>query len=399
MSNQTNESNVHPLLQTPSNVGIASRDELIAAYHKKIGALTNHFNTQKDLLSPAVPVTIYYLSDNGGDIDDTAPKEIDRFLSDSVNAVSFLSGITPPRILHGNTPAQNWVTSSFEFAQTTRYGLTGVGNVTFLNCAPRLDERGLAGNVSNKGEPIYVGILPNGHVISANSRYNFAFFRDIIEAGELEIFEANVQQDGTQFRSRDIFPTHTAILANLLTQNIAQWKPAMSLEERRTLLESVGYIDTKKQLDIEDIPKLSPFTIAHFDVHGNIKTNTRLSDLSDKQIETLKAAPFKVLINDKSIEARFTERMFDRADGEAGISTGSSGAAWQGAARDDGFLELSVIGGSAAKAIGLNIEDLRTATQLIIPAIQENVSPLIPPAPQTAAPIAGTGDHMAQKHS
>ncbi|MBL4803725.1 MAG: hypothetical protein JKY71_02580 [Alphaproteobacteria bacterium] len=360
---------IHPLVKQPTEVSMASRDAIIAAYHEKISALTGVFQKSHDLWNPPVPVTVYYYSDNGGRLDDTAPKEIQRFLNDSANAVSALSGIAPPRIEQANTPAQAWVQGGFDLAQTTRHGLSGVGNVTFLNCAPRIDERGQEGNVSNKGEPVYVGVLPNGHVVSANSRYNFTFFRDAIENGEMEVFAAAVQPDGTQFRSRDTFPMHSVLLANQLTQNIDKWKPEMSIEERRELLAATGYVDLDAPLTAEDIPALKQFSVAHIDVHGNIKLNTRTSELDPDVVAQLKDEPFKIQINGQTLDARFTDRMFDRAEGEAGFSVGSSGRDWQGAANHDGFIELSIIGGDAAEAFAIEAGQFKKPIELTIPGI------------------------------
>lgn len=417
---QLDKTKIHPLLRSPAEISMDYRDELMAAYHDRINSLT-HFMDYRDKLSsdchdglnslssifqashdqwqPPFPVTIYFYSDNGGRLDDTAPKEIQRFLNDSANAASVLSGITPPRIEQANTPAQAWVQGGFDLAQTTRHGLSGVGNVTFLNCAPRIDERGAEGNKSNKGEPIYVGILPDGHVVSANSRYNFAFFRDAIENGEIEIFESRVQPDGTQFRSRDIFPTHAVVLANQLTQNIDKWKPQMSIEERRELLAATGYVDLDAPLKAEDIPELEQFTVASIDVHENVKLNVRVSELDPQVIEHLKSNPFDIILNDATLaKASFTERMFDRKEDEPGFSVGSSGKAWQGAANPDGFIELSIIGGEAAKALKIEPSQFRKPLTITIPSLAELKETIqTPPAPVISNDTGG--EYGAEAHA
>lgn len=375
----TIEPKIHELLQKPPEVSLDYRASLITAYDEHIAGLTGNFNGQGATTS--VPVTVNFLSDNGGDLDDTAANEVAKALRDSASIVSVLSGIARPELSYNNTPAQSWVQSGFDFAQTTRYETRGVGNVTFLNCAPRLDERGQDGNKSNKGEPIYVAVLPDGHVISANSRYNFTFFRDMVENGELEIFEANVQCDGTQFRSRDIFPLHAMVLANQLAQNLSSLKPGMSLKQRKVFLEKIGYVNTEKPLILEDIPELQKFTVAQIDVHGNVKTNTRLSDLDDAQITALRSGPFKVLVGDQEFEAAFTDRMFDRGSDGRGLSVGSSGHDWQGADHGDGFIEISIIGGNAAQALGIEPEAMKTPIQIIILGIFEpelNTSNVVP---------------------
>jgi S-adenosylmethionine hydrolase len=378
--------NIHPLLQDPAEISIAYGKQLEAAHKAHITGLSEYFTATGRQVSPAFTVTVYYYSDNGGRLDDSAPKEIKSALNDFASIVQALTSIKQPKIEYDNTPAQAWVQGSFDLAQTTRFSRVGVGNVTFLNCAPRLDERGQNGNNTNKGEPIYVAMLPNGHIISANSRYNFTFFRDMVESGALEIFEANVQPDGTQFRSRDIFPLHAVVLANQATQNIEDWKPEMSLEERRAFLAKIGIVDTEKKLELADIPQLKRFTVAHIDVHGNVKTNTRLSDLTSGELDVLKARPFQIQVGDKLLTARLTERMFDRKDGEAGLSKGSSGHDWIGAAAKDGFLEVSIIGGDAAEALGVDPSGFRNPIEISIPALLEAAADDHEPDPLRAFP-------------
>lgn len=361
--------NIHPALRDLEEVSLASITNLARAYNEQTDKLSGQFFTAaNEKLLPPFPVKLFYYSDNSGNLEDTADKEVVSALVDSVDIVSGLSGIKAPEVISQKTLAQSWSTSGFDLAQTTRKSLRGVGRVTFLNCAPRLDERGADGNHSNKGEPVYVGILPNGHVITANSRYNFTYFRDLVENGTLELFEAKVQPDGTQFRSRDIFPAHAAVLAHRLTINSHLWKSEMSLDARRKLLEAVGYIKTNEPaLSAEDIPQLKQFSVASIDVHGNIKTNTRLSEL-DEQTKALitSGKPFRVQLGEKILDVRFTERMFDRKDGEAGLSEGSSGSNWIGAVANDGFLEVSIMGGIATEALGLTPADFKGAIELTL---------------------------------
>ncbi len=373
-----NNLNIHPALQNLKEVSLASIAKLAQAYNEQTDKLSGHFwAAANNKLIPPFPVKLFYYSDNGGNLEDTADKEVQKALVDSIDIVSGLSGIEAPEVISGKTLAQSWSTSAFDFAQTTRKSLRGVGRVTFLNCAPRLDERGADGNHSNKGEPVYVGILPNGHVITANSRYNFAYFRDMVEDGTLELFEAKVQPDGTQFRSRDIFPEHAAVLTHRLTINSHLWKSEMSLDSRRELLEAVGYIKTNEPaLRAEDIPKLNAFTVASIDVHGNVKTNTRLSELSEQTKAWLSSDKgVRIRLGDQVLNARFTERMFDRAEGETGFSVGSSGSNWVGAAADDGFLEVSIIGKAATDALELNPDDFKGVVELtLLDPVEDNVA-------------------------
>lgn len=411
--------NINPLLVNPQAINMAFAGQLQAEYQAYLGNLTSQFLTAADILKPSVPLTIYYYSDNDGQLNDTAGKEIQRHLHDYAKIVAALTGIEPPTIVYDNTRAQSWSTASFDVAQTTRFGILGVGNVTFLNCAPRLDETGegdltsaldrllgktfsreffnVTASTDNKGEPVYVAILPNGHIISANSRYNFTFFRDMVKNGTLEIFEANVQTDGTQFRSRDIFAPHSIVLGNLAIRELFQWievnklyvqsglNPRANLEARRQFAKNLFYVDLDKPLGLEDIPALSSFTIANMDVHQNLKLNTRLSELPEEARARLKAGPFLIQIGNHSMRGVFTDKMFDRMSrnpvtGEKGrregISPGSSGARWQGADHDDPLLEISIIHGKAAETLGITPDLLRKPVQVIIPGVYEGETSL-----------------------
>lgn len=325
-------------------------------------AKLNHFlNTWAQPIRPSLPITLAYLSDNGGEGADLARAEIKRHLHDYAALITRQSGFEKPEIIYEDVPAQNWIAGAFDLAQLTRQAVRGPGNITFLNCAPRLDQRGKEGN--NKGEPIYIGILANGNVISANSAHSFVFFRDLIENGALEIYEAKVQIDGTQFRSRDIFPLYALLVADRLARHTRAWQAAASIDDRRKLLQRLNFIDTNRVLMIATIPILPhEVIVVRTDVHGNLKTNKRWSELPPA-LRNHAGQRVSVVINGNAPqEAILSPSMFDRLTGQIGLSSGSSGQ-WEG---QDGFVEISIIGGNACQSLALSAEDLRRGAQVQI---------------------------------
>ncbi len=82
------------------------------------------------------------------------------------------------------------------------------GSLIYHNVAPlQDDEEARAGNA---GERLAFARLPTGvRVIGVNAGYAYAFVRDVAE----EIRWAAVAAEGSQFRSRDLFPKAAASIA------------------------------------------------------------------------------------------------------------------------------------------------------------------------------------------
>ncbi len=306
------------------------------------------------------PVTSTYISDNGG-VADLAIAEIEVNRADIQRIITTLSANTPPTRIYHDVPAQDWRAAGFDLAQLSRYRITGAGNTFFVNCAPRLEQRGVEGN--NKGEEVYVAMLPNGAVVSGVSPHSFTFFRDLVEDGNLEIYHVNVQTEGSQFRSRDFFPWYSELLAYNLAQQADGWKGNLSVEERREFLSNLGFIDTQAVLDLESIPDLSgQVVIARVDVHGNLKLNLSVSDVPEGWLgQTL-----NIRIKGQQFEGVIGQNMFDRGSEVRSISTGSSGAFADSAKKDHRFLQIAIIGRSLREDLGLTDQDLKEGVQVLI---------------------------------
>lgn len=350
-------------------------DELIQSinhyYAEKGGRKAHIFNEASGAL-PGSAYTVHYLSDNGGLDDDLAKKEIkSRFLAYR-KKISALAEESPPEWAYDDVPAQDSIAGAFDLSQLARDPQRDPGDIIFLNCAPRKRQRGEG--EKNLGESVYTGMLPNGTVIAAVGEESFTFFRDQIENGELELYKANVQLDGSQFRSRDYFPLYSLVLTHQLRRKENEgvsWEKNMSLEDRRDLLSSLGSVDTDHVLALEDIPSpLENARVVRVDTHGNLKFNIRAADLDP----ALLSEPVTIEINGMEKNVQLGESMFDVGGDKFSFSEGSTGI-WpdfKRAHRDDagelikwdvddkGFLQLALIGGDAAKYFGIDKYALRS---------------------------------------
>src|ERR687894_21143 len=110
------------------------------------------------------------------------------------------------------------------------------GTIIYHNVAPRADDE--AARAANAGERLAFARLPTGvRVIGVNAGHAFSFVRD----AAAELRWAAVPAEGSQFRSRDLFPQAAAQIA---------------LGEPDTL---AGKIDRS------DIPEIPPKRVAYVD--------------------------------------------------------------------------------------------------------------------------------------
>lgn len=376
----------------PSFVGndlIAQIDE---AYEAKGGLAAEFALAAKH---PAwSPVVLTYVSDNGN-YADLAAVEIKKRLNDITRKVAVVGDAAPTTHEYHDIPSMDWVAGATDTAQLARDTVRGPGNVIFVNCAPRLAQRGKEAN--NKGEEVYVAMLPNGTVISGVSTHSFAFVHDLVKEGELEIFRANVQIEGSQFRSRDFFPWFGKILAHNLAQNANGWKRDLSVEQRRVFLQQFSFVDTTKQIGLKDIPNLKEnIHVARVDTHGNLKLSITLSDAVDNGWAVvnqqggktvIEGVPLEVVVKNQRFNARITDSMFNTKAGETGIAQGSTGD-WPDSRQEyPRFLELALIGDSLRNHLRITDANLKDGLDVVIrPAIHDEDS---------AAPAAAFGHASA----
>ncbi len=345
-------------IPNPEFIGIDLIEDLKQQY-QEAGGLTAAFNVKTNI-NPWSPITSTYISDNGAAAD-LAIGEIKVNLADIHRIVTTLSEETPPQRIYHDVPAQDWRAAAFDLAQLSRFRISGAGNAFFVNCAPRLEQRGVEGN--NKGENVYVAMLPGGAVASGVSPHSFAFFRDLVEDDNLEIYKVDVQTEGSQFRSRDFFPWFSEILAYNLGDKAHGWKDDLSVEERREFLEQFNFIDTSEVLELKDIPDLTRQpVVARTDVHGNLKLSISTSDADPEWI----GQELEVTIKGQTFSAEIRKNMFDASSDKRGISTGSSGQFADSSKDDPRFLEIAIIGKSLREDLGITDQDLKEGVDVYI---------------------------------
>jgi hypothetical protein len=191
------------------------------------------------------------------------------------------------------------------------------GTLIYHNVAPREDdEQARAGNA---GERLAFAQLATGvRVIGVNAGYAFSFVRDMA----VELHWAAVAAEGSQFRSRDLFPQAAA---------------AIALGRPDALAEKIS------PADIPDIP---PQQIAYVDGYGNLKTT-----INHKTVNVQDGATIQVQIGQVEQEAIASNGSFAVQARQLAFSPGSSG--WSTAQGEEiRWMELFLRGGNAWETFG-----------------------------------------------
>lgn len=183
--------------------------------------------------------------------------------------------------------------------------------LVFGNTAPRRDKKEARPN--NEGEGLLFATLKNGvQVLAVNSGHSLSFVRGEIQ----ELWSTNVEEQGSQFRSRDFFPIAVSkasrgdfsfINHKLVTEDVVPEPPK----------EVVGYIDS----------------------FGNIKTTMRAGD--SKLENFVPGTRLKIEIAGHVRTATVATGSFNVMEGDLAFSPGSSG-------HDKRFWEIFKRGGSAS---------------------------------------------------
>ncbi len=155
-------------------------------------------------------------------------------------------------------------------------------------------------------------------MIGVNAGYAFSFVRDAAE----ELRWVSAPAEGSQFRSRDLFPKALgAIVAG---------DPGALAEE----------------IPPPQIPAVPESHVAYADGYGNLKTTLKSAALD---VPSSKAV--RVRIGERELAARVSDGSFEVEEGELALAPGSSG--WMGAdGEETRFMELFLRGGSAWESFG-----------------------------------------------
>jgi hypothetical protein len=190
------------------------------------------------------------------------------------------------------------------------------GTIIYHNVAPREDDEQV--RKGNAGECLAFARLPTGvRVIGVNAGYTFSFVRNAAE----DLRWAAVAAEGSQFRSRDLFPQAAAAIAlgqpDALAQNITP----------------------------EDIPDLPQDCIAYIDGYGNLKTT-----ISHQNSKARNGTSVRVQIGDTEQEAIVSDGSFAVEPGQLAFAPGSSG--WTSAGETTYWMELFLRSGNAWELFG-----------------------------------------------
>lgn len=191
------------------------------------------------------------------------------------------------------------------------------GTIVYHNVAPRADDE--EARAGNEGERLAFALLPTGvRVVGVNAGYAFSFVRDAAE----ELRWASVEAEGSQFRSRDLFPRAAAAIASGRPDALA------------------GVMDPS---DVPDVPRSQ---VAYADGYGNLKTTIESGGL-----DLASGSVARVGIGEVEHEAYASDGSFEVEEGKLAFAPGSSGWA-EVAGEETTWMELFLRGGSAWEEFG-----------------------------------------------
>lgn len=189
------------------------------------------------------------------------------------------------------------------------------GTIIYHNVAPRADDE--EARSGNAGERLAFARLETGvRVIGVNAGHAFSFVREQAE----ELRWAAVAAEGSQFRSRDLFP---------------QAAGAIALGQPDGLGE---------EIDRSDIPTVPHNLIAYIDGYGNLKTTIRSDENSLSS-----GSEVRVRIGKAERTATASDGSFEVEQGQLAFAPGSSG--WTDAkGTETRWMELFLRGANAWEA-------------------------------------------------
>ncbi|WP_009632370.1 SAM hydrolase/SAM-dependent halogenase family protein [Synechocystis sp. PCC 7509] len=186
----------------------------------------------------------------------------------------------------------------------------------YHNCAPRQDDS--EPRIDNEGEGLTYALLPGGvKVVGVIAGYTLSFIKDYAEV----IHTIKVSRGGSQFRSRDVFPTAAIAIA----------KGDFSL---------LG-----DKLNPNQIPDAPSDRIAWIDGYGNIKTT-----ISSDSLNLLPNSKVVIRVGDVVSDAVYSDGSFKVPEGTLAFSPGSSG--WEKKGQPLRWMELFLRGGNAWERFG-----------------------------------------------
>lgn len=191
------------------------------------------------------------------------------------------------------------------------------GTIIYHNVAPREDDPAV--REGNAGERLAFARLKTGvRVVGVAAGHAYSFIKDAAE----ELRWANAEAEGSQFRSRDLFPQAAA---------------AIALGVPNALGEEI------KPTEFPDIPTSS---LAYVDGYGNLKTT-----IPGDEAKARKGQTFRVRIGEVEHQVIAGDGSFAVEPGQMAFAPGSSGWPLEGGG-DHRWVELFYRGGNAWEQFG-----------------------------------------------
>lgn len=256
-----------------------------------------------------LPLFVHIIADYGS-IDDMAFAEVRQALR-----YEFRDKIT--HMEASSVPAFDTVATGFKLAQLAINHRMGDRQFFYVNTAPRKDDLKARGN--NAGEGLAYAKLKNGvQIVAVNSGYSLSFIKEHAAM----IRAINCSAEGSQFRSRDVFPQAFGLILH-------------------------GDYSQLGADIMNDIPDAPENVICYTDGYGNLKTS-----MDATLLETHNGKKIGVTINGVTQQVLVGQGIFSVPDGDMVLSAGSSG--WS---HTDGTkfqaVECVLRGGSAAAKFNL----------------------------------------------
>ncbi|MFA6210066.1 MAG: hypothetical protein WCT03_18460 [Candidatus Obscuribacterales bacterium] len=217
------------------------------------------------------------------------------------------------RIHSTSVHAFDTISTGFIVAQLALAGskLRPSNMLVFANTAPRRDKKEARPN--NEGEGLLFATLKNGvQVLAVNSGYSLSFVRNDIQ----ELWSTNVEEQGSQFRSRDFFPMAVSKAS----------RGDFSFINHKLAIQEV-VLDQPKEV------------VGYVDSFGNIKTTMRTGDA--KLENYTPGTRLKITIGAHVSTATVATGSFNISEGDLAFAPGSSG-------HDKRYWEIFKRGGSAS---------------------------------------------------
>ncbi len=188
----------------------------------------------------------------------------------------------------------------------------------YHNCAPRQDDP--EARRDNEGEGLTYALLsPNVKVVGVNAGYTLSFIKHHAKV----LKGVNVSRSGSQFRSRDVFPTAATAIA----------------KDDFSLLGEV--------LNIEQIPDPPTSHIAWIDGYGNIKTT-----IPSHAVHLKPQSKCVIRIGNVVSDAIYSDGSFQVSQGTLAFAPGSAGWTAANGGERIRWMELFLRGGSAWERFG-----------------------------------------------